>query len=97
MKSTFSSGGLAPMLIAVALMAVPPFVAADEGDPRGQVMAMVGLAFTCYQTGQFDKAGEIAFPPEVEFPVGGILGTQTMRQFSSWTIDFDSMTYIFEE
>ena len=43
-------------------------IEANEGNPGGQVMAMVGLAFTHYQTGDFKKAGEIAFPEGVQLP-----------------------------
>lgn len=43
-------------------------VAAKEGDVSGQVMAKVGLVFTYYQTNQYGKAKEIAFPPGVKLP-----------------------------
>ena len=43
-------------------------IEANEGNPGGQVMAMVGLAFTHYQTGDFKKAGEIAFPEGGQLP-----------------------------
>ena len=43
-------------------------IEANEGNVGGQVMAMLGLAFTHYQTGDFKKAGEIAFPEGVQLP-----------------------------
>jgi hypothetical protein len=43
-------------------------IEANEGNMGEQVMAMVGLAFTHYQTGDFEKAGKIAFPKGVQLP-----------------------------